>query len=401
MSLTETIREYAFSLGFDLVGFTTAESFEHGEEMLRQWVKNGYAGEMKYMERAPERRAHPQEILPGAKTIISLAINYYQADEEPNSCHSERSEESLCSTNDLPILSRDSSVAALPQNDNTDRVMGKIAKYARGVDYHEVMDKKLEQLEKFIQAQAKASGKGKTFIPDAEVLTKRYVDTGPLLEREIAQRAGLGFIGENTNLITRKFGSWVFLSEILTTLELDYDKPARGTCGTCTLCIDACPTQAIVNSNQLDSRLCISYLTIELKNAIPEKLRALMGNWIFGCDICQDVCPFNHKPKTTTTLEFLTTTPLKSPSLIKEGEGGSLADLKTLLLIREDKQFKEKFKHSPISRPKRSGILRNATITAANSKDKSLLPVLQETASADPSDLVRSHAQWAVEKLSK
>ena len=211
------------------------------------------------MARDPQRRARPEMILPSAKTVISLALNYFHPEDEK------------------PSLG----------------IHGKIAKYAYGQDYHKIIGKKLKLLSKFI---LEAAG------PGAEV--KGYVDTGPVLEKAFAQQAGLGFFGKNTNIITRHYGSWVFLAALITNLELETDEPHTGSCGACRICIDACPTDALLGNYEMDARRCISYMTIESKAAIPQEFEASMGDWVFGCDICQDVCPYNFRAKTTKQEEF-------------------------------------------------------------------------------------------------
>ena len=214
---------------------------------------------MDYMKRDPGRRAHPEQILPSAKTVISLAINYFHPeDRKPD-----------------------------------ESIHGKVAKYAYGKDYHRVIEKKLKKLSRFI---VETAGEG--------AQTKYYVDTGPILEKAFAQNAGLGFFGKNTNIITRGFGSWVFLASIITNLKLETDAPHTGSCGSCRICIDACPTDALLGNYTIDARKCISYITIESKEEIPQELKKRMGEWVFGCDICQDVCPYNHWAKETRHSEF-------------------------------------------------------------------------------------------------
>ena len=254
-SLTEKIKRFALEqAGFDLVGITQASLPDFHEKALKGWIDKGFAGSMEYMARDPERRAHAEKSLSSVKSVISLALNYYHP-EDPKP----------------PVESA-----------------GKIAKYAYGLDYHKLIEKKLKKLSRFI---LEIGGEG------AQV--KNYVDTGPVLERAFAQRAGLGFFGKNTNIITREFGSWVFLACLLTNLKLEEDVPHTGSCGSCRLCLDACPTGALLGNYTLDATRCISYLTIESKNPLAENLKSKMGEWVFGCDICQDVCPYNFRAKTT------------------------------------------------------------------------------------------------------
>ena len=257
---TEKIKRFALQdAHFDLVGVSFAALPDIHEKSLLRWLQNGFAGSMQYMQREPERRAHPEKVLPSAKSVISLAVNYFH-----------------------------------PEDDKpAEGVQGKIAKYAYGQDYHQVIEKKLKKLSRFILDNAPAG---------TEI--KGYVDTGPVLEKAFAQSAGLGFIGKNTNVITRSYGSWVFLASLITSLELEADAPHTGSCGSCRLCIDACPTEALLGDYVIDARRCISYLTIESKEPIPEDLKEKMSGWAFGCDICQDVCPYNFRAKTTEHAEL-------------------------------------------------------------------------------------------------
>ena len=263
ISLTEKIKSFALNeAGFDLVGISSSSLPEIHIEALRSWAQNGFAGSMDYMTRDVERRAHPAKILPSAKTVISLAVNYFHPEDEKPPAGS----------------------------------YGKVAKYAYGQDYHKVIEKKLKILSKFILETA---GEG------AEL--KSYVDTGPVLEKAFAKEAGLGFFGKNTNIITRHYGSWVFLASLITNLDLDVDLPHTGSCGSCRICIDACPTGALLGNYVLDARRCISYLTIESKAEIPQELKTGVGEWVFGCDICQEVCPYNFRAKTTVHAELYPT----------------------------------------------------------------------------------------------
>ncbi len=255
MNLTETIKQFALeSAGFDLVGVTRAELPERYGQALDAWIAEGHAGSMDYMKKDPTRRSQPTRVLPGAKSVISLALNYYHP-EDPK-----------------------------PQISSP----GKVAKYAYGRDYHTLIQKKLKKLARFIEA---TGGEG--------TQTKIYVDTGPVLEKAIAREAGIGFFGKNTNIISRDYGSWIFLASILTNLDLEMDTPHAGACGTCRICIDACPTGALLGNTTLDATRCISYLTIESQEPIPKDLKAGVGEWVFGCDVCQDVCPYNFRAKTT------------------------------------------------------------------------------------------------------
>jgi len=312
-SLTTEIKAYAMKIGFDLVGITTAEPLQEDEKRLASWLNAGFAGEMAYMARSPGRRARPQEILPEAKSVICLGINYYPG--EPSELDSEGH-------------------------------YGAVSRYAWGKDYHRVIEHLLDKLIAYLKEHAGPSLK-----------SKAAVDHGPALEKALAARAGLGFIGKNTLLIHQDLGSWIFLAELITNLELEPDKPQFNQCGSCNTCISACPTGALLQPFVLDARRCISYLTIELKSDIPESFRPRMEDWVFGCDICQEVCPYNAHPKTTDQSCFTAS----------EGVGPWL-DLAAVSAIREDQDFKIKFSGTPLLRPKRQGLQRNAAAVAQNLK---------------------------------
>lgn len=299
---TKAIKKRALDLGFHAVGVTSADPVEEDGRRFSKWLSDGFGGAMSYLQKAPEERADPKGRFPEAKRVICLALNYYQ--EEP----------------------------ALP--DGAQR--GKIARYAWGEDYHLIIEEKLAHLMDAIGEQGGRCWKG-------------YVDHGPLLERAFAQRAGLGFIGKNTNLITPEYGSWVFLAEVVTDLELAIDSPAIPECGACRICIDACPTGALTDPYRLDARRCLSYLTIESKGPIPEPLLPRLEGWLFGCDICQEVCPYNDDRPVTDE-------PRLAPS---RGAGPSLP-IDEALAIKTNGGFEKKFEGSPLLRMKRSGLIRNA-----------------------------------------
>jgi epoxyqueuosine reductase len=310
-SLTTGIKAYARKIGFDLIGITAAEPLEEDEQRLTAWLEAGFAGEMAYMARSPGRRTRPQEILPEAKSVICLGINYYPGE---------------------------------PSKRSTEDRHGAVSRYAWGKDYHRVIEPLLDRLVVYLKEQAGSSLK-----------FKALVDHGPALEKALAMRAGLGFIGKNTLLIHRDFGSWIFLAELMTNLELEPDAPQFNQCGNCNACLSACPTGALRQPFVLDSRQCISYLTIELKGNIPGSLRPQMEDWVFGCDICQEVCPFNTEPNPTGRHEFTAS----------EGVGPWL-NLPEVLAIREDQDFRAKFSDTPLLRPKRQGLQRNAAVVAHN-----------------------------------
>ena len=337
----EAVRSLAAELGFDLVGITSAEPFTEAEEITLQRVEDGLMDGLPWYHAARVKRGcNPQEMLPGARSIIAVAMSY-MADGPPDA-------------------------------DDSVPLRGKVARYAWGHDYHKVMERRLkllalrltEELEKPVQA-------------------KIYVDTGPMLDRAVAERAGVGWFGKNTNVLTRSHGSWVFLGQIITDLELEPDQPSKKTCGQCRICIDECPTGAIIAPYVLDNTKCISYLTIELRGPIPKHLRPLVGDWVFGCDICQDVCPVNRKAQPTQEPAFQT------------GEHGFTAlDLLPMLSIT-DEEFSERFRNSPIKRAKRAGMLRNVCVALGNIGDSKAIPALTEALRHDLS-LVRGHAAWAL-----
>ncbi len=343
ITLTQQIQRRAHELGFALVGITPAERSQTLQR-YRAWLENGYAGEMDYLERHLPLKEDPRRLLAEAKSVISLAMNYYTLDP--------------------------------PEFLAADPGRGQISRYAWGDDYHEVIRERLRQLVEFIRQRFAETE------PDCRIC----VDTAPILEREYAQKARLGWIGKNTNLINWRSGSWYFLAEVLVNVQLTpTTEPLRGTCGTCTRCIEACPTDAIVAPNVLDSRLCISYLTIELKESIPAELRPKMGNLIFGCDICQEVCPWNSKATPTTESAF-------------HPREGNLAPALLSLVNMTQAEFSSRFKGSPIKRAKRRGFLRNVLVAIGNWGARKALPAL-EIALSDGEPLVRSHAAWAVGQI--
>ena len=333
--LKEVIANKAYAVGFSKVGFTDAR-LEREEAHLNEWLRRGYHGEMGWMERAPERRTDGARVLPEARTLVCCALNYYQG----------------------------------PPTDEP--LAGVISSYARGTDYHDVLQEKLEQLASFIEETC-------------HVPTKLYVDTGPVLEKSYAAAAGLGWLGKHSNLLSQDGSSWFFLGEILVPLELPLDSEARDHCGTCKRCIDACPTDAIVEPYVVDSRLCISYLTIELRGFIPRKLRPLIGNRIYGCDDCQDVCPWNRFAKKSEESAFFAREPLASMDLIE-------------MMSMSREAFLDATRKSAIRRARYPGFLRNVAVALGNSGDpKAIAPLVDALAHEEP--LVRGHAAWALAHL--
>jgi len=341
-SQPQAIKRRAKELGFELVGIAPAKPPAHGEFYM-DWLSRGFAGAMAYLWRpdAVRRRLDPTEALPGARAIVVVAMNYLNGNEGP---------------------------AADPSRPV-------IARYARGTDYHAVFEEKLEAL-------AKSLGE----IVGGQPSVLCYVDYGPVLERDHAQRAGLGWIGKNTLLINSDIGSYVFLGEILTDAPLDFDEPfVPDHCGTCERCIDACPTGAIVGPREVDSRLCISYLTIELRGPIPRQLRPLIGNRVFGCDICQEVCPWNNEAPMTTEERFLPRVDIVGPKLVQ------------LMDVDED-EFSKRYGDTPMSRGKRRGLLRNVAVALGNWGDPVALPALERGLN-DDDELVRGHSAWSLGRL--
>jgi len=345
------IKDKARALGFDLVGITTAQPPPHVPE-FEQWLAADFHGEMGYMARNAEKRSDLSKVFPDARSIVVVGMNYC-TDADGSSSPSEGARTTSPRQGTRPTTAR-------------------MARYAWGTsDYHGVMSAKLKQLSAAIDALGGAGARSLC-----------YVDTGPILERDLAQRAGIGFIGKHTNVISRRLGNWIFLGEVLTNLELPPDKPEGEYCGTCQRCIDVCPTRAIVGPYQLDARLCISYLTIELKGSIPVELRPLIGDHVFGCDDCLEVCPWNRFAKLSPVREFQRR---DMPPLIE-------------FLSWDEQKFRDFFRGTPVFRIKRRGFLRNVCVVLGNVGDVSALPAL-ERAGDDAEPLVREHAAWAAEQI--
>jgi epoxyqueuosine reductase len=341
---------YVQQIGFDSCRIAACRAPAHATE-FREWLREGEHGEMNYMERGEEKRCDPQKVLPGARSIIVLALNYFQGEELETA--------------------RPRAVARRTSARGRAGSKGKIARYAWGDDYHDVIRQKLDKTDQFLRGFGGQQ--------------KCYVDTGPVLERDHAAQAGIGWHGKNTMLIDEQLGTWFFLAEILTTLELPADAPVPDRCGTCVRCIKACPTGAITAPHRLDARRCISYLTIELKGSIPLELRPLIGDRIFGCDDCLDVCPWNRFAQVSHETVF---------SGRQSTTGMSLRDY----LALTDAEFRQLFKSSPIKRIKRRGFLRNVCVALGNVGSVSDIPAL-ERAAADPEPLLAEHAAWAIDQI--
>jgi epoxyqueuosine reductase len=352
---------FAREIGFDACRVANCAPPPHASE-FRGWLRDGAAGEMNYMERGEEKRCDPQKVLPGARSIVVLALSYWQGEETVAAVGDRGSGSSTPATKPrtpqrgVPTLSA---------------AIGRIARYAWGDDYHDVIAAKLEKLDCFL---AQHGG-----------VQKVYVDTGPVLERDHAAQAGIGWHGKSTMLIDPALGTWFFLAEVLTTLELAADAPQHDRCGTCERCITACPTGAITSPHRLDARRCISYLTIEHKSSIPLELRPLIGGRIFGCDDCLDACPWNRFAQVSRESAF---------SARRSTVGMALRDYLKL----SDEEFRLLFRNSPIKRIKRKGFLRNVCVALGNVGDLTDLPAL-EKAAADPEPLIAEHAAWAIERL--
>ena len=344
--LKAVVKRAAEEVGFDLSGIAPAADAPE-LNYLPAWIAAGHAGEMKYMEardaRGDLKRASLSRVAPWARSVVVCAINY---------------------NTDHPYST---------QLQDSNR--GWISRYAWSrEDYHDAVLRRLKQVEAALRQSMEADS-------EVALTTRSYVDTGPVVERVFAKYAGVGWIGKNTCIINQKKGSWLFLGVILTSLELEPDLPAPDRCGTCTRCIEACPTDAILAPYELDSNKCISYLTIEKRGSIPEDLRAGMGRHVFGCDICQDVCPWNRRAPATTQPEFEPRPGLVNPAL------AWLAEMSA-------KEFRAAFRGSPIRRTKRSGLCRNAAIAMGNSGNQEFLPVLDKLA-ADEDETVAESARWA------
>jgi len=365
--LRQAIEAEAYRLGFELAGMTTPDPPLH-LEVYERWLDAGRHGEMDYLasERARQRRADPRRILPGCRSILVLGMRY----PAPVSQHQPEPSQVIKSQG-YPLIGSQPAI----DGDNASR--GRLAAYAWGDDYHDVLPPRLQALVAFIEAQA-----------GHPVANRWYTDTGPLLERELGQRAGLGWIGKNTCLINPQHGSYFLLAEILLDLELPPGPPfLPDLCGNCRRCIEACPTSCILPDRTLDARRCISYLTIELKGTIPVELRPQMGGWVFGCDICQQVCPWNQRfAQAQGDPAFGARPGVPQPDLIRE-------------LSLTTQEFNRKFKGSPVQRAKLRGYLRNVAVALGNAGSPAAIPALRQAMLHDPEPLVRAHAAWALSQI--
>lgn len=333
------MKSWALEAGFDRAGVATLEPLEHGGAYLA-WLERGDQAGMEWMGRRSQVRCRPAELLPGARSALCVALQYH------------------------PLAGE-----ADPQGDLWPRV----ARYARGRDYHDLMGRALRRLGERIEAAFPGSR------------SRSWVDTGPVLERELAARAGLGAVGKHTNLLHPEAGSWFLLGEIFLTLDLAPDPPLADLCGSCTRCLEACPTGALPASYRLDSNRCISYWTIEHRGALPPAARELVGDWVFGCDLCQEVCPWNDAPAAGDHPE------LRLPSGRRE------IDLAGLLLLGRE-EYVERFRGSPMKRAKRAGLRRNAAVAMGNHRRARYTPALG-AALDDPDPVLRGHAAWALGRI--
>jgi len=344
-TLTQAVKDAALQSGFDVVGIASADIFHERGETTKERVSEGLMDGLPWFtEQRVERGADPANMLPGAQSIISLALSHHHED-----------------------------AAEAPDS----QPRGRIARYAWGEDYHRVFARKVRA---FIETLPEVTGV-------ENIGTRWYTDTGPMLDRAVAERAGVGWFGKNTNILTSQ-GSWMLLAQIITTLNLTPDEPLKKTCGACNICVDACPTGAIVAPYVLDNRKCISYLTIENRGPIPRELRPLIGDWIFGCDVCQDVCPVNRKAQVGKAYAELT----------QDADNRARPELVELLELDDD-GFRERFRQSAVLRARPEGMRRNVCIALGNIADPATVPPLARILREDSSPIVRSHAAWALGRI--
>ena len=344
-ALAERVRSLGLALGFDRVGFAAAAPGPHNAA-LREWLGRGFAGEMAYLARRVEERIDARRLAPGTRTLIAVALRYEPQAQDAADC--------------------------------------RIAGYAGGADYHDVLRERLAAFEAAIAA-----------LVGPEVALRSYVDTGPVLERAAAAGAGLGWIGKNTCLIDRELGSHLFLGVILCDLELTPDASEADHCGSCRACLDACPTDAFPEPYVLDASRCLSYTTIELRSAIPEQLRAPQGAWVFGCDVCQDVCPWNARAVRRPAAGTASADAVRAT--LARREPWRSATLAWLLGL-SDSAWSAAAAGTALTRARHRALLRNALVAAGNSGDRRLLPACERLAASDDA-LLAEHARWAVARL--
>jgi epoxyqueuosine reductase len=337
------LEEKARAAGFDLVGVARAEPLARGAGRLREWQEAGMAADMGYMHRPVELLSDPRRLQKSARSVVSLGVSYYPGEH--------------------------------PENPGGG---GRVARYAWGKDYHTVIKERLRSLRVELE---EALG--------CRIKARAFTDAVPLLERSAAQHAGLGFFGRNSCLINGELGSYFFIADLIVDLELEADAEGMGTCGRCARCMTACPTGAIKAPGVVDARLCISYLTIENRRGIPRELREAVGDWAFGCDVCQEVCPYNKRKATVS----------RWPEFSASSGAGPYLEITEVLDIRTDEGFEERFGETPLTRPGRAGLLRNCCVVAGNMKLKEAVPALIRCLREDASPLVRGHAAWALGEI--
>jgi len=344
MHSPDLLKSWALEAGFDRAGVADLAPLEHGEALVR-WLERGDQAGMEYLGRRIEARLDPSQVFPGARSVLCVALQYH------------------------PLYREDGERQPEPSGD----LWRRVARYARGKDYHDVMGARLQALEDRIREA----------FPGCE--TRRYVDTGPVLERELAARAGMGAVGKNTMLLHPEGGSWFLLGEIFLSLDLAPDQPLADLCGSCTRCLEACPTGALAEPYRLDSNRCISYWTIEHRGALPPEARRMVGGWVFGCDVCQEVCPWNAEPAGAV-----------HPEMELPPERGELTLARLLGLPREE--YVERFRGSPMKRAKLEGLQRNAAVAMGNRRESRYVPPLAEALRrGEPT--ARGHAAWALGRI--
>ena len=337
------LEEKARAAGFDLVGVTGAGPLTRGGERLERWQEAGMAADMGYMHRPAELLSNPRRLQKSARSVVSLGVSYYPGEH--------------------------------PENPGGG---GRVARYAWGKDYHLVIKDRLRELRSELE---EALG--------CRIKARAFTDAVPLLERSAAQHAGLGFFGRNSCIINGEIGSYFFIADLIVDQEIEPDAEGTGTCGRCTRCISACPTGAIKAPGVVDARLCISYLTIENRGVIPRELRGAVGDWAFGCDVCQEVCPYNKRKATVS----------RWPEFSEDYGTGPYLKIEEVLDIRTDEEFEERFDGTPLTRPGRAGLLRNCCVAAGNLKLYEVVPALVRCLREDGSPLVRGHAAWALGEI--
>jgi epoxyqueuosine reductase len=340
----DLLKSWALEAGFDRAGVADLAPLEHGEALVR-WLERGDQAGMEYLGRRLETRLDPSQVFPGARSVLCVALQYH------------------------PLYKEDGERQPEPSGD----LWRRVARYARGKDYHDVMGARLQALEDRIREA----------FPGCE--TRRYVDTGPVLERELAARAGMGAVGKNTMLLHPEGGSWFLLGEIFLSLDLAPDRSFIDLCGSCTRCLDACPTGALAEPYRLDSNRCISYWTIEHRGPLPPEARRMVGGWVFGCDVCQEVCPWNAEPAGAT-----------HPEMELPPERGELTLARLLGLSREE--YVERFRGSPMKRARLAGLQRNAAVAMGNRREsRHVVPLVEALRKGEPT--VRGHAAWALGRI--